>query len=74
MLWATGALVGIVALVGGIVAISTVTDGSTRGTARVGVSLASAPANDKKPTTPARQKLPPLKVQPVDALTSTGPT
>jgi endonuclease/exonuclease/phosphatase family metal-dependent hydrolase len=71
VLWATGALVGTVALVGGIVVLSTVTDDSTRGTARVGVSLASAPPSATKPTkreTPLTQKLPPLKVQPGDVI------
>jgi endonuclease/exonuclease/phosphatase family metal-dependent hydrolase len=67
VLWATGALVGTVALVGGIVAVSTATEDPTRGTARIGVSLESAaPPSDAKPkkrAAPARQKLPPRKVK-----------
>jgi endonuclease/exonuclease/phosphatase family metal-dependent hydrolase len=66
VLWAAGALLGTAALVAGIVAVSTLTEGSAQGTARVGVGLASAPPTDAKPTkraTPARQKLPPLKIQ-----------
>jgi endonuclease/exonuclease/phosphatase family metal-dependent hydrolase len=63
VLWATGALVGTVALVGGIVAVSTATEDPTQGTARVGVSLDSATPSDKKPATRARQKLPPRKIR-----------
>ena len=57
--------------------LSTVTDDSTRGTARVGVSLASAPPSATKPTkreTPLTQKLPPLKVQPGDVIRPAGRT
>ena len=61
-------MVGTAALVGGIIALSTVTDDGLRGSARIGVSLASAAQSDTEPATPLAQTLPPLKVQPGDVI------
>ena len=61
---------GTAALVAGIVALSTVTEDGLRGSARVGVSLATAAPSETKAATPLtrKRKLPPLKVQPGDVI------
>ena len=61
---------GTAALVAGIVALSTVTEDGLRGSARAGVSLATAAPSESKAATPLtrKRKLPPLKVQPGDVI------